>query len=130
MLLSSRNNRRSVLIEHNPFQILAAGVIRGDNGEGVTLECIAEFDSDDEAGLRSWLAQNFEKQNAWVPAVASFCPPEALFQRESLQPRKLNESEYLIDLVRDQYKIEQPAAWKIQVRTPRTPSSRTNRTRT
>lgn len=118
MLLSHRNSRRSLLIEHNPFQILAAGITRGDNGSSVTLDCTAEFDSDDEAGLRHWLAQNFEKQNAWVPAVASFCPPEALVQRESLQPRKLAEDDYLPDLVKDQYKIEQPANWKIQVLSP------------
>lgn len=118
MLLSSRNSRRSVLIEHNPFQILAAGVTRGDTEGTVTLDCTAEFDADDETGLRHWLAQNFEKQNAWLPAIASFCPPDALCQRESLQPRKLAEPDYLADLVRDQYKIEQPASWKMQVLSP------------
>ena len=91
---------------------------RAEAGGPIVLECTAEFDADDESGLRHWLAQNFEKQNAWVPAVASFCPPEALVQRESLQPRRLAETEYLPDLVRDQYKIEQPANWKIHVLSP------------
>lgn len=118
MLLSSRNTRRSVLIEHNPFQILAAGFTRAEANGPIVLECTAEFDADDETGLRHWLAQNFERQNAWVPAVASFCPPEGLLQRESLQPRRLAESDYLPDLVRDQYKIEQPANWKIHVLSP------------
>lgn len=119
MLLSHRNSRRSVLIEHNPFQILAAGIVRTDNNGGpVTIDCVAEFDVDDEVGLRHWLALNFEKQNAWVPAVASFCPPEALCQRESLQPRKLAESDYLPALIKDQYKIERPGAWKVEVLSP------------
>jgi hypothetical protein len=118
VLLTHRNSRRSVLIEHNPFQILAAGITRSEGGGPVTLDCTAEFDADDEAGLRHWLAQNFEKQNAWLPAVASFCPPDALYQRESLQPRKLGEPDYLPDLVKDQYKIEHPASWKIQVLSP------------
>jgi hypothetical protein len=118
VLLSKRNSRRSLLIEHNPFQILAAGITRDESGGAVILDCAAEFDRDDDAGLRHWLAQNFEKQNAWVPAVASFSPPEALFQRESLQPRKLAEPDYLTDLVKDQYKIEQPANWKLQVLSP------------
>lgn len=118
MLLSHRNSRRSVLIEHNPFQILAAGIVRGDSNGAVTIDCAAEFDADDEVGLRHWLAQNFEKQNAWVPAVASFCPPEALCQRESLQPRKLTEPAYLPDLIKDQYKIERPASWKVEVLSP------------
>ncbi|AOS44468.1 hypothetical protein Verru16b_01530 [Lacunisphaera limnophila] len=118
MLLSNRNSRRSLLIEHNPFQILAAGITRADSDGTVTIDCAAEFDRDDDAGLRHWLAQNFEKQNAWVPAVASFSPPEALFQRESLQPRKLADADYLPELVKDQYKIEQPANWKLQVLSP------------
>lgn len=118
MLLSTRNTRRSLLIEHNPFQILAAGVSRDDSGGTVTIDCAAEFDRDDDAGLRHWLTQNFEKQNAWVPAVASFCPPDALFQRESLLPRKLAESDYLPDLIKDLYKIEHPTDWKLHVLSP------------
>lgn len=118
MLLSHRNSRRSLLIEHNPYQILAAGITRGDDPGSVLIDCAAEFDRNDDDGLRHWLAQNFEKQNAWVPAVASFSPPEALFQRESLQPRKLADPDYLTDLVKDQYKIEHPANWKLQVLSP------------
>ena len=105
MLFSNRNSRYSLLIEVNPYQVLAAGIDRSDNGP-VTIDFAAEFDRDDEAGLRAWLTANFEKQNAWVPAIASFCPPEALLLRESIQPRKLAESSYLDALVREQYKIE------------------------
>jgi hypothetical protein len=118
VLFNNRNSRRSLLIELNPYQILAAGITRDEVGGTVAIDCAAEFDSDDETGFHQWLGQHFEKQNAWVPAVASFCPPEALLQRESLQPRKLAESDYLPTLVKDQYKIEQPANWKIQVLSP------------
>ena len=117
MVFSNRNSRRSLLIEVNPFQILAAGVDR-ENGTGVTIDCAAEFESTDEAGFRQWLAANFEKPNTWVPAIASFIPPEALLQRESLAPRKLNEPAYLTDLVRDQYKIDHPENWKLQTLSP------------
>ena len=117
MLFSNRNSRHSLLIEINPYQILAAGIDRPDNGPA-RIDFAAEFDSHDEAGLRSWLASNFEKQNAWVPAIASFSPPDAILLRESIQPRKLAESSYLDDLVREQYKIENPAAWKLQILSP------------
>ena len=117
MLFSNRNSRHSLLIELNPYQILVAGIDRPDNGP-VTIDFAAEFDRDDEAGLRAWLTANFEKQNAWVPAIASFSPPEALLLRESIQPRKLAESSYLDNLVREQYKIENPAAWKLQILSP------------
>ncbi|MES1195134.1 MAG: hypothetical protein ABUL65_04505, partial [Opitutus sp.] len=117
MIFNNRNSRRSVLIEINPYQILAAGFDRPDDGP-VTIDCAAEFDGQDDTGLRQWLAANFEKQNAWVPAVASFTPPEALCVRESIQPRKLTEPDYLGNLVREQYKIENPAAWKIETLSP------------
>lgn len=117
MVFSNRNSRRSLLIEVNPFQILAAGVDRV-SGNAITVDCAAEFDVTDETGLRQWLAANFEKPNTWVPAIASFVPPEALLQRESLAPRKLSEPNYLPELVRDQYKIDHPEHWKIQTLSP------------
>ncbi len=117
MIFSNRNSRHSLLIEINPFQILAAGLDRPSDGP-VTINCAAEFDCNDEAGLRQWLAANFEKQNAWVPAIASFSSPEALFLRESIQPRKLAEPSYLTDLIREQFKIENPTAWKLQPLSP------------
>ena len=117
MIFNNRNTRRSLLIEINPYQILAAGIDRPDDGP-VTIDCAAEFDCHDETGLRQWLAANFERQNAWVPAIASFTPPEALFHRESIQPRKLAEPGYLNDLIREQYKVERPTAWKLQTLSP------------
>ena len=117
MIFSNRNSRRSLLIEINPYQILAAGIDRTDGG-GATVDCAAEFEANDESGLRQWLAANFEKPNTWVPALASFVPPEGLLQRESIVPRRLADENYLPDLVRDQYKIENPALWKLQTLSP------------
>lgn len=117
MLFNQRNNRRSLLIEVNPYQILAAGIDRADGG-AVTIDCAAEFEAHDETGLRQWLTANFEKLNAWVPAIASFNPPDALLQRESLAPRKLSDPDYLPGLIRDTYKIEHPENWKIQTLSP------------
>jgi hypothetical protein len=117
VLFTQRNSRRSLLIETNPYQVLAAGFDR-PNGTGVVIDCAAEFEVDDETGLRQWIAANFERPNTWVPTIASFVPPEALLQRESLQPRKLGDPAYLVDLVRDQYKIENPANWRLQALSP------------
>jgi hypothetical protein len=117
VLFTNRNSRRSLLIEVNPYQILVAGVDRSDTGP-VTIESAAEFEVDDDAGLREWLAANFERQNSWVPAIASFIPPEALLQRESILPRKLADPDYLPDLVREQYKIDNPAAWRLMTLSP------------
>lgn len=113
----NRRSRRGLLIEFNPYQILAAGISRLEESP-VTLDCAAQFDREDDAGLRQWLDTNFEKQNTWVPAICSFIPPEGLVQRESLQGRKLGDPAYLDGLVREQYKIENPDRWKIATLNP------------
>ena len=117
MIFANRNSRDSLLIEFNPYQILAATIDRPDSGP-VTITSAVEFDSDDDAGLRQWLDANFDKAKSWVPCVAGFAPPEALIQRESLQGRRLNEPEYLADLVREQYRIGNPAGWKFAALNP------------
>ncbi|MDQ5977686.1 MAG: hypothetical protein QG602_658 [Verrucomicrobiota bacterium] len=117
MLFNNRNSRQSLLIEVNPYQILAAGIDRPDTGP-VTIEVAAEFDRSDAEGLRDWLATHFEKQTSWLPAIAGFVPPEALLHRESIVPRRLSDPGYLPDLVQEQYKIENPAAWKLLTLSP------------
>ena len=115
--LLQRHSRRGLLIEINSYQILAAGISRLDESP-LTLDCAAEFDSDDDAGLREWLDANFDKQKAWVPVICGFVAPDGLLQRESLVPRKLLEPGYLRDLVKEQYKIENPDTWKIETLSP------------
>ena len=109
----NRHSRRGLLIEINPYQILAAGITRLDESP-LSLDCAAEFERGDDAGLRQWLGQNFEKQNAWVPVICGFVPPDGLLQRESIVSRRLIEPEYLPNLVKEQFKIEHPEAWKLQ----------------
>lgn len=116
--LFNRQPGRSLLIELNPYQVLAAGVVRRGGPDGTLLDCAAAFDAQDDAGLHHWLTENFEHQGAWVPALCSFVPPEGLLQRDSLQPRKLTDGNYLNDFVADQYKIENPAAWKLGCLSP------------
>jgi hypothetical protein len=114
----NRQSRRSLLIEINPYQILAAGISRPDKEGAVILDCAAEFDSDDDAGLRTWLDTHFDKQRAWVPVFCGFAPPEALLQRESIQTHKLADADYLHTLVREQYKVEHPDTWKLSTLSP------------
>ena len=115
--LFKRNARRSLLIEVNPYQILAAGFSQPEEGT-VILDCAAEFDTDDDLGLRQWLDENFDKQKAWLPVICGMVAPEGILQRETILPRKLNESGYLITLVREQYKIERPDTWKLSTLSP------------
>ena len=117
MIFNSRNNRQSLLIEVNPYQILAAALDRPDSGP-VVMESAVEFDADDDAGLRQWIDNNFDSQKSWVPVVGGFVPPEALLQRESIQARRLVEADYLPGLIKEQYKIENPGNWKFTALSP------------
>lgn len=117
MIFNSRNTRHSLLIEINPYQILAASMDRPDSGP-VVLESVVEFDANDDAGLRQWLDTNFDKSKSWVPCFAGFAPPDALLHRESIQARRLAEASYLPELVREQYKLERPQAWKLAALSP------------
>ncbi len=110
--LFNRNTRRGLLIEINPYQVLVAGISRLDESP-LVFDCAAEFDRDNDTGLRQWLSANFEKQNAWVPVICGFVPPDGLLQRESIQSRRLAEPDYLPNLVREQYRIEHPENWKL-----------------
>lgn len=115
--LFKHTSRRSLLIEVNPYQILAAGFTRPEEGVAI-LDCAAEFDSDDDLGLRQWLDENFDKQKAWLPVHCGVVSPEALLHRESILPRKLTDPAYLNNLVRDQYKIDHPDTWKLSTLSP------------
>src|SRR5262245_17356970 len=115
--LFSPNSRRSLLIEINPYQILAAGIVRPEEGATI-VDCTAEFDRGDDAGLRRWLDVNFEKQKMWIPTICDFVHPSSLLRRESILPRKLIEPGYLTNLVHEQYKIERPETWKLHTLSP------------
>ena len=117
MIFNNRNTRQSLLIEVNPYQILAAAMDRPDSGP-VVLESAVEFDAGDDAGLRAWIDDNFDSQKSWVPVFGGFVPPESLLQRESIQARRLGESDYLPELVKEQYKIENPEKWKFTALSP------------
>jgi len=115
--LFKRHSRRNLLIEINPYRTLVAGITRADEG-AIVLDSAAEFEADDENGLRRWLDANFERQKTWVPAIAGFAPPDALLQRETLQPRRLTEPGYLGSIAKEQYQIGQPDAWALHAVTP------------
>jgi hypothetical protein len=117
LIFTNRNNRNSLLIEINSYQILAAVIDRPASGPCV-LESTAEFDAHDDAGLHRWLDENFDKAKSWIPVIGGFAAPEALLQRESIQARRLNEPNYLVELVREQYRIENPSAWKFATLNP------------
>lgn len=112
-----RNSDRQLLIEHNPYRVLAARFSRPPEG-GALLDVTAEFEPQDHAGLRRWLEEHFAEQKPWLPAVASFVPPESLLARDTIQPRKLADPAYLPGLIRDTHRIARPDAWTLRLLHP------------
>jgi hypothetical protein len=115
--LFHRGTRRSLLIEIGPYQLLAAGITRPDRGPAV-INCAAEFDPEDDAGLRRWLETKLDWQKARTEIICGLVPDRRLLQRETLQPRRLTEPDYLSTLLREEYRIENPDAWNIEILNP------------
>lgn len=116
-LFHRNSRRRQLLIEFNPHQLLVAGISRTEQGPAV-VNCAAEFDRNDDTGLRQWLETNSFKQKSWMPAICGYVPSEGLLQRETVNPRKLAAPGHLAEVVREEYKIENPEAWTFQVLSP------------
>ncbi|MDP2138298.1 MAG: hypothetical protein Q8J74_10635, partial [Candidatus Didemnitutus sp.] len=116
-LLFTRHSRRSIVIEINQYQILVAGLNRPD-AESVLLDSYAEFAADDDAGLRAWLRDHADHQNAWVPAICGLFTHDALLQRNSISSRRLAEPGYLSEFTAEQFKIANTDQWKLHALTP------------
>lgn len=101
--LSKRRTRRILVVEFNPWQILAAKISRSPRGP-MALEAAAEFDRDDIAGFDAWLESNDEDGKGWMTIVCGIVPRQGVLLRENVQTRRLAEPDYLADLVQDQQK--------------------------
>jgi hypothetical protein len=101
--LSKRRTRRILVVEFNPYQILVAKISRPHRGP-VVLESAAEFDRTDAAGLRNWLEANDDGRTGWMTMICGLVPRQGFVLRENLLPRRLEEPEYLGDVVQEQQK--------------------------
>jgi hypothetical protein len=99
--LFKRHTDRRLVLEFNPYQILAASLTCPRAG-AVVMDAAAEFDRDDDDGYRRWVEAHSDRGSAWTSTICSFVPRRGLMQRESLPGRKLVTTQYLTDLVEKQ----------------------------
>ncbi len=97
------NPRRLLLVEFNPYQILVAEVSRPERGV-VRLESCAEFERDDVEGLRSWMEGDDATGKGWTSVICGLVPLKGVIERESIEPARIAEPEYLENLVQEQQK--------------------------
>jgi hypothetical protein len=115
---TKRQPRRGLVLEFNPYQVLAAEVSRPHRGT-VVVDATAEFDRDDAAGLNEWI-----ETRASTRAVCGLIPKRGIVQRETLQPRRLAEPGYLAEIVEEQqkgrflsstpFKVLNPDVWTLR----------------
>jgi hypothetical protein len=101
--IPKRQAGRLVAVEFNPFQILAVEVNRQRGGNTV-LEAAAEFGRDDTEGLRRWIESRDSGKKAAVPAVCGVVPNRGTLHRDTVEPTRLNERDYLEEVTEEQQK--------------------------
>ncbi|HUR59443.1 MAG TPA: hypothetical protein VM029_17130 [Opitutaceae bacterium] len=96
--LSRRHPRRSVIVELNPNQILAAEISRPHNGPAV-IEAAAEFDADDTVGLGRWIGAAAEDRKAWLPAICGLVSTRGILHRDAVQARQLTDPQFVTSVI-------------------------------
>jgi hypothetical protein len=92
-----RRPRQILLVEINPYQILAALLVLSDSDRAV-VAATAEFDRDDFAALKAWIDSE-NRANGRLAVVCSLVPLLGIVQRERIQPSQLAQPDYLEGLV-------------------------------
>ncbi len=115
---TKRRDRRKLLLEFNPHQVLAAEITRVER-DTLVIESTAEFTRQDEAGLNEWL-----EGKAWPRVICGLTPVRGILQRETLNPRAMSNPEYLADTIAEQqkgqflsatpFKVVDPDAWTLR----------------
>ena len=115
---AKRPARRSLVLEFNPYQVLAAEISRPHRGV-VLVEGAAEFERDDTAGLNEWIESRSSSR-----AICGLVPRRGIVQRESLQARRLAEPGYIAEVIEEQqrgrflsatpFKVLNPDAWTLR----------------
>lgn len=116
--LGTRQSRRRIVLEFNPHQVLAAEISRPPRGK-VVIESTAEFAREDLAGVSQWL-----ESRPWTRVVCGLVPRRSIVQRESVQPMRMGEPNYLADVVEQlqkgqflsatPFKIVKPEEWTLR----------------
>lgn len=98
-----RHADRILVVEFNPYRILAAEVSRPRRGD-VVLESAAEFARDDTDGLRRWIEANEHARKSRLTVICGLIPLRGIVQRESVSPARLADPGYLDEVAEEQQK--------------------------
>lgn len=107
--------QHGMAVEINPRNILIAAV--GNWGKRpLEIESVAEFEHTNIEGLRRWLRERHEK--SYVPAFCCYYPAGRVITRETVNPRRLAEPDYLPGILRESFNIANPEDWQVHMLHP------------
>src|ERR1035441_6546161 len=111
-----RRQRHSVLINLTDHCVQLARLGRLDV-RPLTIDTFAEVSIADVGSVARWLDFN-TLPGKFIPPYCGFPPPERIFQRDSINVRRLYDREYLCNIVAEHAKIISAKAWHVAALNP------------
>src|ERR1039457_3403956 len=113
-----RRQRHSVLINLTDHCVQLARLGRLDV-RPLTIDTFAEVSIADVGSVARWLDFNFNNRSGkFITAYCGFHPAERIFQRDSINVRRLYDREYLCNIVAEHAKIISAKAWHVAALNP------------
>jgi hypothetical protein len=113
-----RRERHSVLINLTDHCVQLARLGRLDV-RPLAVDTFAEVSIADVGSVARWLDFNFTNRSGkFVTAYCGFHPAERIFQRDSINVRRLYDREYLYNIVAEHAKIISAKAWHVAALNP------------
>ena len=113
-----RRERHSVLINLTDHCVQLARLGRLDV-RPLAVDTFAEVSVADVGSVARWLDFNFiNRSGKFITAYCGFHPAERIFQRDSINVRRLYDREYLYNIVAEHAKIISAKAWHVAALSP------------
>ncbi|MDO8541675.1 MAG: hypothetical protein Q7S40_14655 [Opitutaceae bacterium] len=111
--LLARKKRHAVLCNLTDHVLHVARISRLDE-RPVLVDSFAELPLGDDAALAQWLEATFpDRGPGYMPAYCGFHPPERVLVRENINTRRLEESNYLENLLAESAKLTAVKDWQV-----------------
>ena len=113
-----RRERHSVLINLTDHCVQLARLGRLD-ARPLHVDTFAEISASDVGSVARWLDFTFpDRAGKFISAYCGFHPTERVFQRDSINARRLSDREFLYNTVAEHSKIVSAKAWHVAALNP------------
>ena len=114
----TRSKRNGVLFNQTEHGVQLARLGRLDE-KPLSVDAFAELAPGDDEGFGRWLQANFtDRGTGYLAAYCGFHPPERVLIRETINPRRLAEPDYLPSLLAEVARLPSTKDWLIHALHP------------